>query len=123
MAGKPANAPSVTSYTITWVAWAPSCGESYHLITNGGQDGHVRIWKVKTRSDDAMEGGHEAVKWTAVSVAPWLILIILSRLSPFFLLQSHQNLSLAPLLVEWNGTSVGMRSCVFFSYFFVDVWY
>jgi nucleoporin SEH1 len=66
---EPANTPSGTSYAITSVAWAPSCGRSYHLIATGGRDGHVRIWKVKPGSDDAAEGDHEAAKWTAVSVA------------------------------------------------------
>ena len=35
------------SYAVTSVAWAPSCGRSFHLIATGSRDGKVRIWKVK----------------------------------------------------------------------------
>ncbi|OSC98162.1 WD40 repeat-like protein [Trametes coccinea BRFM310] len=35
------------TYAVTSVAWAPSCGRSYHLVATGGRDGHVRIWRVK----------------------------------------------------------------------------
>lgn len=64
------TASNSTSYSITSVAWAPSCGRSYHLIATGGRDGHVRIWKLKpppedTGDDDTM---HEEGKWTASSV-------------------------------------------------------
>ena len=48
----------------------------------------------------------------------WLTLIIMSRLSPFFLLLSPRNLSSGWLLVEWNGTSLGTRSCALFSCLF-----
>ncbi|THH03870.1 hypothetical protein EW145_g5942 [Phellinidium pouzarii] len=34
-------------YAVTSIAWAPSCGRSFHLIATGSRDGHVRIWKVK----------------------------------------------------------------------------
>ncbi|KAF8906816.1 WD40-repeat-containing domain protein [Gymnopilus junonius] len=62
------------NYAITSVAWAPSCGRSYHLIATGGRDGHVRIWKIKPGSDEfdfdnMAEGESEDLKWTAVSVA------------------------------------------------------
>ncbi|TEB29919.1 WD40 repeat-like protein [Coprinellus micaceus] len=61
---------SLASYSVTSVAWAPSCGRSYHLIATAGRDGHVRIWKLKPPpedmgDDDAM---HEDGKWTATSV-------------------------------------------------------
>ncbi|KAK7678672.1 hypothetical protein QCA50_018253 [Cerrena zonata] len=39
------NEPS--TFAVTTVAWAPSCGRSYQLIATGSRDGHVRIWRVK----------------------------------------------------------------------------
>ncbi len=66
------KSPSVTSedaptpYSITSVAWAPSCGRSYHLIATGSRDGHVRIWRVKPPAlgedgeQDAEEGSWSA---------------------------------------------------------------
>ncbi|KAJ3523449.1 hypothetical protein NMY22_g11435 [Coprinellus aureogranulatus] len=61
---------NLNSYSITSVAWAPSCGRSYHLIATGGRDGHVRLWKLKpppedNGDDDAM---HEDGKWIATSI-------------------------------------------------------
>ena len=38
---------SPVPYSVISVAWAPSCGRSYHLIATGSRDGHVRIWRVK----------------------------------------------------------------------------
>lgn len=80
-----AIAPAASPTTaITSVAWAPSCGRSYHLIATGGRDGHVRIWKVKPGNDvdssengdseaeagkDDSDGEGEDSKWTAVVVA------------------------------------------------------
>lgn len=32
---------------LTSLAWAPSCGRSYHLIATGARDGTVRIWRVE----------------------------------------------------------------------------
>jgi len=57
-------------YAITSVAWAPSCGRSYHLIATGGRDGHVRIWRVKPPAfDDQIDGEGDADtaegQWTA----------------------------------------------------------
>ncbi|KAI0747476.1 WD40 repeat-like protein [Fomes fomentarius] len=61
------------TFAITSVAWAPSCGRSYHLVATGSRDGHVRIWRVKppTPSED-LEGDetdHESAdaqgKWSA----------------------------------------------------------
>lgn len=60
-------------YAITGIAWAPSCGRSYHLVATGGRDGHVRIWRVKP---PALEDGGETdgtegpdAQWSAVVVA------------------------------------------------------
>ncbi|KAH7882399.1 WD40-repeat-containing domain protein [Phlebopus sp. FC_14] len=59
-----------TPYAITAVAWAPSCGRSYHLIATGGRDGHVRIWRVKPAEDsDDMDGEGGEPKWTGTIVA------------------------------------------------------
>ncbi|KAH9477447.1 Nucleoporin SEH1 [Psilocybe cubensis] len=74
------SSSSASTYAITSVAWAPSCGRSYHLVATGGRDGHVRIWKVKPGSEDidtenvAMgmstgESESDDSKWTAVAVA------------------------------------------------------
>lgn len=43
-------------YAITSVAWAPSCGRSYHLIATGSRDGHVRIWRIKPANEGNEEG-------------------------------------------------------------------
>ncbi|GJE86577.1 WD40 repeat-like protein [Phanerochaete sordida] len=56
-------------YSVTSVAWAPSCGRSYHLIATGSRDGHVRIWRVKppTPMDDGdhEDGDAEGGAWSA----------------------------------------------------------
>lgn len=57
---KPSGASPLTS-----IAWAPSCGRSYHLIATGARDGIVRIWRAEPPSDD--EDGHQT--WTAETVA------------------------------------------------------
>ncbi|KAH7921566.1 WD40 repeat-like protein [Leucogyrophana mollusca] len=65
-----ADADVPTPYAVTSVAWAPSCGRSYHLIATGSRDGHVRIWRVKPSEDgdvDDGEGGDP--KWTGSVVA------------------------------------------------------
>ncbi|KAF8632150.1 hypothetical protein AX17_004892 [Amanita inopinata Kibby_2008] len=49
----PATGPA--SFAVTSVAWAPSCGRSYHLIATGGRDGHVRIWRVRPSLDEDSE--------------------------------------------------------------------
>ncbi|KAF9057164.1 WD40-repeat-containing domain protein [Panaeolus papilionaceus] len=64
--------PNATS-SVTSVAWAPSCGRSYHLIATGSRDGHVRIWKIKPSQDDfdaemGGDGDIEDAKWTAALV-------------------------------------------------------
>jgi nucleoporin SEH1 len=43
-------------YAVVSVAWAPSCGRSYHLIATGSRDGHVRIWRVKLAGEGNEEG-------------------------------------------------------------------
>jgi len=63
---EPAPQNQQNSYAVVSVAWAPSCGRSYHLLATGSRDGHVRIWKLKPPPDDAAED--EEDKWTAVSV-------------------------------------------------------
>ncbi|KAG8216457.1 WD40-repeat-containing domain protein [Butyriboletus roseoflavus] len=65
----PSDGEAPTPYAITSVAWAPSCGRSYHLLATGGRDGHVRIWKVRPGEDnDATEAEGEP-KWTGTIVA------------------------------------------------------
>lgn len=72
-AADPDTAP--TPYAITCVAWAPSCGRSYHLIATGGRDGRVRIWRVKPgmddidRENDEVGGDSEDGQWAASVVA------------------------------------------------------
>ncbi|KAJ7600694.1 WD40 repeat-like protein [Mycena floridula] len=67
------------SYSITSVAWAPSCGRSYDLIATGSRDGKVRIWRVKAGDSEAepktggemdvdgfgAQGEEEEGEWTA----------------------------------------------------------
>ncbi|KAF9022977.1 WD40 repeat-like protein [Hymenopellis radicata] len=60
--------------SITSVAWAPSCGRSYHLIATGSRDGRVRVWRVKPGEESAVENGTEAEddeegRWEARIVA------------------------------------------------------
>ncbi|BEI92844.1 uncharacterized protein CcaverHIS019_0504720 [Cutaneotrichosporon cavernicola] len=50
---------------LTAIAWAPSCGRSYHLIATGARDGTVRIWRAEPPSDD--DDG--AKSWSAETVA------------------------------------------------------
>ncbi|KAI0642819.1 WD40-repeat-containing domain protein [Trametes meyenii] len=68
---------SSKTFAVTSLAWAPSCGRSYHLVATGGRDGHVRIWRVRppTPSEDEDgdgdgpsgegEGESEGTRWTA----------------------------------------------------------
>ncbi|KAI1783325.1 WD40 repeat-like protein [Ganoderma leucocontextum] len=56
------------AFAITSVAWAPSCGRSYHLIATGSRDGHVRIWRVKPPTPSEDLDGEDAEgpeKWSA----------------------------------------------------------
>ena len=71
-----ADTHAPTPFAITSVAWAPSCGRSYHLIATGGRDGQVRIWRVKPPADEperesGQEDGAEGEdgKWKASIVA------------------------------------------------------
>ncbi|KAF7428610.1 hypothetical protein PC9H_007837 [Pleurotus ostreatus] len=64
-----ADSPSPASYAVTSVAWAPSCGRSYHLIATGCRDGKVRIWKVKPAPEDAEGDEGEEGRWSATIVA------------------------------------------------------
>ncbi|KAI9058863.1 WD40 repeat-like protein [Trametes sanguinea] len=49
------GADGAKTYAVTSVAWAPSCGRSYHLVATGGRDGHVRIWRVKPPAPSSEE--------------------------------------------------------------------
>ncbi|KAH9916226.1 WD40 repeat-like protein [Amylocystis lapponica] len=63
-----ADGDAPTPFAITSVAWAPSCGRSYHLIATGGRDGHVRIWRARPpTSSDEQDGEDEAEggRWAA----------------------------------------------------------
>ena len=58
------------TFAVTSVAWAPSCGRSYHLVATGARDGKVRIWRVKPPTphedlEDETEAVDGAGAWTA----------------------------------------------------------
>lgn len=59
------NLRPISSSPLTAIAWAPSCGRSYHLIATGARDGTVRIWRVEPPSDD--DDGPK--NWSAEAVA------------------------------------------------------
>lgn len=66
--GGQADGENPTPYSVTSVAWAPSCGRSYHLIATGSRDGHVRIWRVKPPSpadDNDDDADSEEDSWGA----------------------------------------------------------
>ncbi|KAF8509061.1 WD40-repeat-containing domain protein [Hysterangium stoloniferum] len=74
----PRRDPHVEQFAVTTVAWAPSCGRSYHLIATGGRDGRVKIWKVRSpekdkeeesESDDGRGVAAVAAGWSAGLVA------------------------------------------------------
>ncbi|KAG2003589.1 nuclear pore protein seh1 [Coprinopsis cinerea AmutBmut pab1-1] len=77
----------VANFAVTSVAWAPSCGRSYHLVATGSRDGHVRIWKLKPPPEDA-----ELQEWSATSVADF---------------DQHKS---AVGRVEWNITGTVLSS-------------
>ncbi|KAA1476151.1 WD40 repeat-like protein [Dentipellis sp. KUC8613] len=83
----------VVRSSVTSVAWAPSCGRSYHLVATGGRDGHVRIWRLKPPAldDDRMEGADEG-RWTGSIVADF----------------DHHKFSVGR--VEWNITGTVLSS-------------
>ena len=66
-AGGEPDAPK--TFAVTSVAWAPSCGRSYHLVAAGSRDGHVRIWRVRppTAGED-LDGEDGDGRWTATVV-------------------------------------------------------
>ncbi|KAI0316065.1 WD40-repeat-containing domain protein [Amylostereum chailletii] len=55
--------------SVTSVAWAPSCGRSYHLVATGGRDGHVRIWRLKPPAYDDEGADGDAGRWEGTMVA------------------------------------------------------
>lgn len=66
----PATSPA--TYAATTVAWAPSCGRSYHLVATGARDGRVRIWKLRPpppAEDGAPDVDGEEDQWAATIVA------------------------------------------------------
>ncbi|KAI0629947.1 WD40 repeat-like protein [Trametes polyzona] len=84
---------------VTSIAWAPSCGRSYHLVATGARDGHVRIWRVKPPAPgdelDAGAGaeeGEDAAQWTASVVGDF---------------DDHKS---AVGRVEWNITGTVLSS-------------
>ncbi|KAL4068570.1 WD40-repeat-containing domain protein [Scleroderma yunnanense] len=79
-------------YAVTSVAWAPSCGRSYHLIATGSRDGHVRIWRVKPAEDTDMDDDGAGAKWTGTIVADF------------------DNHKMAVGRVEWNITGTVLSS-------------
>ncbi|KAF5318651.1 hypothetical protein D9619_010930 [Psilocybe cf. subviscida] len=97
-----ASAASVSTNAITSVAWAPSCGRSYHLIATGGRDGRVRVWKV--RPGEELGGGDVSMgmgdpddadaeeRWSAMVVADF---------------EHHRS---AVTRVEWNVTGTILAS-------------
>ncbi|KAI0687085.1 WD40 repeat-like protein [Earliella scabrosa] len=66
-AGGEPDAPK--TFAVTSVAWAPSCGRSYHLVAAGSRDGHVRIWRVRppTAGED-LDSEDGDGRWTATVV-------------------------------------------------------
>ncbi|RXW16830.1 hypothetical protein EST38_g9014 [Candolleomyces aberdarensis] len=88
------GAPSAQqAYSVTSVAWAPSCGRSYHLVATGSRDGHVRIWKLKPPPEDFGEDDmHDDGKWTATIVGDF---------------DQHKS---AVGRVEWNITGTVLSS-------------
>ncbi|KAJ6600018.1 WD40-repeat-containing domain protein [Mycena vulgaris] len=71
---------------VTSVAWAPSCGRSYHLVATAARDGHVRIWRLTPAEDE------EDAEWTASVVADF---------------EQHRS---AVGRVEWNITGTVLAS-------------
>ncbi|KZT10245.1 WD40 repeat-like protein [Laetiporus sulphureus 93-53] len=91
----PTEGEPPTPFAITSVAWAPSCGRSYHLVATGGRDGHVRIWRVKPPtpgSDTEGDADAEESRWSASVVADF---------------DDHKS---AVGRVEWNVTGTILSS-------------
>ncbi|KII91322.1 hypothetical protein PLICRDRAFT_38072 [Plicaturopsis crispa FD-325 SS-3] len=88
------DADTPSPFAVTSVAWAPSCGRSYHLVATGGRDGHVRIWRLKP-AEDGLDGDGDddkEGKWTAIIVADF---------------DQHKS---AVGRVEWNITGTVLSS-------------
>ncbi|KIY70966.1 WD40 repeat-like protein [Cylindrobasidium torrendii FP15055 ss-10] len=81
---------------VTSVAWAPSCGRSYHLVATGSRDGRVRVWRLKPGDDsdagDMDQDGEDDGQWEARIVADF---------------DQHQS---AVGRVEWNVTGTVLSS-------------
>lgn len=58
-----------SSSPLTSIAWAPSCGRSYHLIATGARDGTVRIWRVEPPADGDDTEDSRREGWKAEIVA------------------------------------------------------
>ncbi|KAL7422117.1 epoxide hydrolase, soluble (sEH) [Cryptotrichosporon argae] len=69
-------APTSTS-PLTSLAWAPSCGRSYHLLATGARDGSVRIWRLEPpNADEGRDGWRgeteaEFAKGARVGMVAW----------------------------------------------------
>lgn len=66
-------------YSVISVAWAPSCGRSYHLIATGSRDGHVRIWRVKPPSPTEDADGDDAESEGSWTVYAYKLRFIMSK--------------------------------------------
>ncbi|KAH9174724.1 WD40 repeat-like protein [Lactarius sanguifluus] len=89
----PISEDGMAPYAVTSVAWAPSCGRSYHLVATGSRDGHVRIWKLRSSSlDEERIENSEDAKWTGSVVADF----------------DHHKSSVGR--VEWNITGTILSS-------------
>jgi len=68
--------PSSSTSPLTSVAWAPSCGRSYHLVATGARDGTVRIWRIEPQDKDGWssevvgEFGKGGARVAMVDVSP-----------------------------------------------------
>jgi nucleoporin SEH1 len=62
------NHSSTQPYAVSSVAWAPTCGRSYHLIATGSRDGKVRIWKLLCPPPGGASSGEEN-KWSSALIA------------------------------------------------------
>lgn len=47
--------PGSSNSPVSTIAWAPSCGRSFHLIASGSRDGVARIWKVHPPADSTSQ--------------------------------------------------------------------
>ncbi|KAJ7074974.1 WD40-repeat-containing domain protein [Mycena belliarum] len=86
IAGAATTSGTEDGAAVTSVAWAPSCGRSYHLVATAARDGHVRIWRLTPTEDD------DDGEWTASIVADF---------------DQHRS---AVGRVEWNITGTVLAS-------------